>query len=242
MKSLLFLFAILFSVGWGAPTVPFEVVNRYPHDTGSFTEGLLYYNGVIYESAGLYGQSSLRKVNLTSGEVLQRIDVPPSFFAEGLVLFHDALFQMTWKENVVFKYDRETFELLNTFSNPYDGWGLTTDGTSLIMSTGSSHIYFVDPTDFTVKNSITVTNSGSPVRNLNELEYINGEIWANVWLTNKIVRIDPTTGNVNSVLDFTSIKTRGAEFNGIAFDSVNQRIFVTGKYWPTLFEIIPDNY
>jgi len=237
---------LLFSyeeVGENKPgfAVQFQVVNAFPHDRTSFTEGLLYHEGYFYESAGLYGQSSLRKVNVSSGAVLQHMAVDNRYFAEGLALHNDVLYQLEWKAQVVFKYDRNTFQPLERETNPeLEGWGLTSNGTSLIMSTGSSRIYFLDPVSFTVVRTIDVKDGTNPVRNLNELEYIKGEIWANVWLTNKIVRINPDTGVIKSAIDCTSIKPVGnsvQEFNGIAYDSDNDRIFVTGKKWPTIFEI-----
>jgi len=216
-------------------------VTTYPHDRTSFIEGFFYYDGYFYESSGLYGDSSVRRVNISDGAVLQSRDVDSQYFGEGLALFGNYLYQLEWRARIVFVYDRDTLTPIRNFQNPAsEGWGLTTDGTHLIMSVGTSRIYFLDPVSFTVVRYIDVKDGSNLVRNLNELEYINGEIWANVWLTNKIVRINPDTGVIKSIIDCTSLKPSNGysqEFNGIAYDSENNRIWVTGKKWPTIFEI-----
>lgn len=225
------------------PEYSYEVLHTYPHDRGAFTQGLLYLDGVLYESTGLNGESSLRKVDLQTGKVLQQISVPAQYFAEGLAELNGKLYQLTWQNHKCFVYDLATFKQEKEFSYPTEGWGLTTDGQSLIMSDGSEQIRFLDPATFEVKRAITVTARGNPVRNLNELEYVNGEIFANVWTTFKIVRIDPATGNVVGIIDLAGIlpfEDRAPDtdvLNGIAWDPKGERLFVTGKHWPKLFEI-----
>jgi len=220
----------------------YAVVNVYPHDPGAFTQGLVYADGVLYESTGLNGRSSLRRVALQTGEVLQRRELAPEFFGEGLALFNDRLIQLTWQNNTGFVYDVDSFELLQTWAYPTEGWGLTHDGTHLIMSDGSAVLRFLDPHTFAVQREVTVTDAGRPVAQLNELEYINGEVFANVWTTDWVVRIDPRTGRVVGWVDLSGLLTpdeRAAAdvLNGIAYDSQGGRLFVTGKLWPKLFEI-----
>jgi len=233
--------AVTFQIGTQgtAPLLGYKVINTYPHDIHAFTEGLFFYDDFMYESTGLYGGSSLRKVNVTTGTPVKQISINKTYFAEGCTIFDNQIFQLTWREDVVFQYNWETFAVTETFTNPEtEGWGLTQNGTHLIMSTGSSYLYFLDPYDFEVLGNVSVVNGNRGVSNLNELEYINGEVWANVWMTNKIVKINPWTGLVTGIIDFTNIKPRrGQEFNGIAYDSVNNRTFVTGKNWPSLFEV-----
>ncbi len=225
------------------PEYSYEVVHVYPHDRGAFTQGLLYQDGVLYESTGLNGESSLRKVELETGKVLQQVSVPAQYFAEGLALFNGKLYQLTWQNHKCFVYDLATFKQEKEFSYPTEGWGLTTDGQSLIMSDGSAQIRFLDPATFELKRAITVTARGNPVANLNELEYIKGEIFANVWTTYKIVRIDPANGNVVGIIDLNGllpVEDRAMDtdvLNGIAWDAKGERLFVTGKHWPKLFEI-----
>ncbi|HFQ94654.1 MAG TPA: glutaminyl-peptide cyclotransferase, partial [Anaerolineae bacterium] len=193
-------------------------------------------------------QSSLRRVEPETGEVLQIQDVPPEYFAEGLVLWDGKLIQLTWKENTAFIYDKDSFEKLGEFSYPTEGWGITHDGRNLIMSDGTATLYFRDPETFAETGRIEVRDENGPVVRLNELEYIDGEIWANVWQTNRIARIDPATGQVtgwidlNGILDNTTLTQKADVLNGIAYDAENGRIFITGKLWPTLFEIeiVPD--
>lgn len=225
------------------PVYTYEVVHAWPHDRGAFTQGLLYLDGALYESTGLNGASSLRKVELKTGAVLKEISVPPQFFAEGLTLLNGKLFQLTWQNHECFVYDLATFNQKKEFSYPGEGWGLTTDGQSLIMSDGTSQIRFLDPATFEVKRTINVTIGDRPVALLNELEYIKGEIFANVWRSNVIVRIDPATGQVRGVIDLTGLlpqadRDLGTDvLNGIAYDAAGGRLFVTGKRWPKLFEI-----
>lgn len=220
----------------------FEVVASYPHDPGAFTQGLQYVDGVLYEGTGLYGHSSLRRVNLESGEVEQQINLAPAYFGEGIHVLEDRIYQLTWQSQVAFLYDRESFALLGEFSYPTEGWGLTYDGETLLMSDGTSTIFRRDPETFAEVGRFTVTDRGAPVVRLNELEYINGSLWANIWQTDEIVIIDPTNGEVTARVNLAGLlpqeMSAGADvLNGIAYDAENDRIFVTGKRWPLLFEI-----
>jgi glutamine cyclotransferase len=225
------------------PTYTYEVVKVYPHDRSAFTQGLVYLKGALLESTGLNGESTLRKVDLETGNVLQSIDVPAEYFAEGLALQDGKLFQLTWQNNKCFVYDLETFQKEKEFTYPGEGWGLTTDGHSLIMSDGTDQIRFLDPATFAEKRRITVLTNGQPVTRLNELEYIKGEIYANVWTTDYVVRIDPATGKITGVIDFTGLLAPSDRdqntdvLNGIAYDPDGDRLFVTGKHWPKLFEV-----
>lgn len=220
----------------------YEVIATYPHDREAFTQGLVYDDGVLFESTGLNGRSSLRRVNLQTGEVLQRRDIDPQYFAEGLALFKDRLIQLTWQSNKGFVYDKTSFEPLREWNYPTEGWGLTHDGKQLIMSDGTSTLRFLNPETFAVEREITVTDQGQPVVRLNELEYVNGEVFANVWQTDLVARVDPQTGRVLGWIDLggllTPVERMGTDvLNGIAYDPAGDRLFVTGKLWPKLFEI-----
>lgn len=226
------------------PTYGYRVLYTYPHDPDAFTQGLLFADGVLYESTGIKRTpSSLREVDLNIGEVTQFLDVGSEFFAEGLVLWQDRLIQLTWQNRVAFVYDRESFALLDTWAYDTEGWGITHNGRCLIMSDGTSTLYFRDPETFAEVGRITVQDPNGPVAWLNELEFIEGEVWANIWQSNRIVRIDPATGQVVGSIDLTGLLdpatlTQPVDvLNGIAYDAENGRIFVTGKLWPTLFEI-----
>lgn len=225
------------------PAYTYEVVRTYPHDRGAFTQGLAFLDGMLYESTGLNGRSSLRQVDLDSGKVLKQIDVPSQYFAEGLAILGDKAYQLTWQNHVGFVYDRNTFAKEGEFSYTGEGWGLATDGHSLILSDGTDQIRFLDPTNFTVTRTIPVRFEGHPVFYLNELEYINGEIFANIWQSDDVVRIDPATGRVTGVIDFTSLlpaedrEPTTDVLNGIAYDPAGKRLFVTGKLWPKIFEV-----
>jgi glutamine cyclotransferase len=227
----------------GRPAIyGYTVVATYPHDRAAFTQGLVYDNGVLYESTGQYGQSSLRKVQLKTGRVLQRRGVSRKYFAEGLVLVGNRLIQLSWKEQTGFVYDKATFRQTRTFTYTTEGWGITFDGTSLIMSDGSANLYFLDPQTFALQDTLAVSDNGQPVTRLNELEFVNGEILANVWQTDRIARINPKTGRVIGWIDLSGLLTpterqRADVLNGIAYDPKGDRLFVTGKYWPKLFEI-----
>lgn len=224
------------------PFYTYEVVHTYPHDRSGFTQGLLFLDGALYESTGLNGQSSLRKVDLGTGTVLKQQDVPSQYFAEGLAALNGKLYQLTWQNQKGFIYDLQTFEQQGTFTYSGEGWGLTTDGKSLIMSDGTAQIRFLDPTTFQVQRTITVTDQGKPIDRLNELEWVKGEIFANVWITPIVVRIDPASGKVLGVIDFSgllsSAERQGTDvLNGIAYDATGDRLFITGKLWPKLFEV-----
>lgn len=221
----------------------YEVIRAYPHDPTAFTQGLVYHQGMLYESTGLNGQSSLRRVELQTGQVLKKIDVPQQYFAEGLALFNNRLYQLTWLTQTTFVYDLDSFGALKTFGYTGEGWGLTHDDHSLIMSDGTNQIRFLDPETFQVQRTITVLDGASPVRELNELEYIKGEIFANIWQSDRIARIDPPTGRVTGWINLSGLlssedRTRPVDvLNGIAYDETGDRLFVTGKLWPKLFEI-----
>ena len=219
----------------------YEVVSSYPHDPKAFLQGWVWYDGGFYESTGLYGESTLRRVAFPSGDVTQKVDVPKEHFAEGLAMIGNKLIQLTWKSKKAFIYDRESFGLLGDFPYETEGWGLTYDGASLILSDGSQNLYFLDPETYQVTRTQPVTLDGRPVRQLNELEWIKGEVWANVWHTDYILRIDPASGQVVGVLDMTGLLQNGHGnedvLNGIAYDAETDRTFVSGKLWPLLFEI-----
>lgn len=227
-----------------APVDRYKVVRSYPHDPKAFTQGLVYLDGVLYESTGLKGQSSLRKVRLETGEVLQIHQLEPQYFAEGIAVWRDRIVQLTYTTGLGFVYDRDTFKTLRTFTYKGEGWGLTHDGTRLIMTDGSSFLRFWDPETLQETGRIQVRDGGRPVEQLNELEYIKGEVFANVWGSHRIARIDPQTGRVNRWIDLTGLldarEARNVDvLNGIAYDAGKDRIFVTGKLWPRLFEIVP---
>lgn len=221
----------------------YEVVNSYPHDPTSFTQGLLWKNGGFYESTGMYDHSKLRRLEFPSGKVLKEIKLDPEIFAEGLALVDSRLIQLTWKSHRGFVYDVETFRLLQEFAYDTEGWGLTYDGKNLILSDGSSDLFYFDPQTLKPIKKLPVRMNGQPVLELNELEFIEGEIWANVWQTDLILRIDPSTGHVTSFLNLKGILApsdrKGTEdvLNGIAYDGDQKHIFVTGKLWPRIFEI-----
>jgi glutamine cyclotransferase len=220
----------------------YVVVASYPHDPGAFTQGLQYVEGMLYEGTGLNGASSLRRVDLETGEVEQQVDLPEQYFGEGIVVIGDLIYQLTWQSNVAFVYDRESFELVDEFDYPTEGWGLTYDGQELLMSDGSSTLYRRDPETFAEVGQIEVLDGTEAVQHLNELEYIDKLIWANIWLTDEIVLIDPASGQVVARLDLSGLLPSEAQadadvLNGIAYDEANDRIFVTGKLWPTLFEL-----
>jgi glutaminyl-peptide cyclotransferase len=231
------------SVQAALPVYGVRVVHAYPHDPGAFTEGLFYKDGFLYESTGLEGHSNIRKVALETGKVLQQHDLRPDLFGEGIVPWRGRLIQVTWRTGLGFVYDLATFKTVSTFSYPGEGWALTTDGARLILSDGTPRLRFLDPATLKQTDDLTVTAQGAPVANLNELEWVKGEILANIWLTNKIARIDPTTGNVTGWIDVGLLpealhKTNPDEIpNGIAYDKAGDRLFITGKDWPHLYEI-----
>jgi glutamine cyclotransferase len=224
----------------------YTVVNSYPHDPEAFLQGLLWHEGDFYESTGLEGRSSLRRVDFPSGRVEKITRLSPDLFGEGLALVGDRLVQLTWTTRRGFVYDRESFRLLREFSYQTEGWGITYDGKNLIMSDGSNQLTYLDTESFEPVRKLRVTMDGRPLNLLNELEFINGEIWANVWQQDIIVRIDPNSGQVTSFLNLRGIlkpdMRTGSEdvLNGIAYDEHEKRIFVTGKLWPRIFEIQVD--
>lgn len=227
------------------PEGNFKVVvkNKWYHDPNAYTQGLVYHNGYLYESTGNYGASSLRKIELETGKILRMHKLSHFHFAEGIAIFNNKIYQLTWQNRICFVYDLETFNLVNTFSYDGEGWGLTNDKNFLIMSNGSNQIIFINPENFKTVRIINVTEGSTRVDNLNELEYINGEIFANVFMTNDIVRINPENGNIVGRIDLTPLykylptNTKAEVLNGIAYDPDNDRYFVTGKYWDYVFEI-----
>jgi glutamine cyclotransferase len=229
-------------VGMAAAVASYRVVRVYPHDPEAFTQGLVYMDGALYEGTGLNGRSGLRKVRLESGEVLQLQRLAPELFGEGIAVWRDTIFQLTWQSGIGFIYDRSSFQRTGTFTYPGEGWGLTHDGTRLIMSDGTAWLRFLDPATQRETGRIQVMDGHTPVVHLNELEYVKGEVLANVWQTERIARISPATGKVNGWIDLTGLLAPGdAEradvLNGIAYDAEKDRLFVTGKLWPKLFEI-----
>jgi uncharacterized repeat protein (TIGR01451 family) len=221
----------------------YTIVNAYPHDPDAFTQGLVFEDGVLYEGTGIRGSSTLRKVALETGEVLQSYNLPAEYFGEGITIYGDRIIQLTWQRHAGFVYDKASFELLQEFAYPTEGWGIAHDGERLIMSDGSSTLYFWDPETFEEVGRVDVYDESGSVTRLNELEYIQGEVYANVWFTDHIARIEPQTGRVTGWIDLTGLLDPGSVtqsakvLNGIAYDAQNDRLFVTGKLWPTLFEI-----
>ncbi len=228
----------------GAPVSRYEVVRTYPHDPGAFTQGLEFVDGFLYESTGMNGTSGIRKVRLENGEVLQVQPLEERYFGEGMTVFGNSIFQLTWQSGIGFVYDRATFDRQRTFSYTGEGWGLTHDDTRLIMSDGTSALRFLDPGTLKETGRLRVTDGGRPVDQLNELEIVKGEIYANVWQTDRIARISPKTGRVTGWIDLRGLLSpadaagRNVDvLNGIAYDAAGDRLFVTGKRWPKLFEI-----
>ena len=230
----------------GVPEYTYEVVHSYPHDRTAFTEGLFYLDGFLYESTGIEGASSVRKVRLETGEVVQRHDLPSAYFGEGIIHWKDRLIQLTYKTEVGFVYNLRTFETERRFEYPGEGWAMTQDGKNIFMSDGTAQIRIWDPETLRELRRITVTDQGQPVPNVNELEWVKGEIYANIWETDRIARIDPATGRVVGWIDLSGLlnpneRIAGPEgtdvLNGIAYDAKGNRLFVTGKRWPKLFEI-----
>jgi len=224
------------------PTWSFDVVRSYPHDAEAFTQGLVYLDGFFYESTGLNGRSSLRKVEPETGAVVQRLDVARRYFAEGLAHWKGRLLQLTWDTKVGFIYDRTTFRQLGTFPYTGEGWGLAEDGRRLIMSDGTPTLRFLDPETLAETGRVQVRDASGPVMHLNELEVVGGEVFANVWLTDRIARISPETGRVTGWIDLEGLRPRqdptgNAVLNGIAYDAAGDRLFVTGKLWPRIYEI-----
>jgi glutaminyl-peptide cyclotransferase len=249
MRTLALFFALFLAaagvpVRAAVPVYGYDVVHTYPHDSTAFTEGLFYLNGFLYESTGLERHSSIRKVRIDTGTVLQKIDIPPQYFGEGIVNWQGHLISLTWRSQVGFVFDLASFKLQKQFDYTGEGWALTQDGRQLIMSDGTPELRFINPQTLKETNRITVTLDGNAVRNVNELEWVKGEIFANLWETDWILRIDPKTGRVIGVINLAGLlspaeRVAGPDgvLNGIAYDAKGDRLFVTGKNWPKLFEI-----
>jgi glutaminyl-peptide cyclotransferase len=238
--------AVALLLGLAAPAradTPWTLVNSYPHDATAFTEGLFYLDGALYESTGLEGQSDIRKVTLKTGKVVQRRLLDSRFFGEGIVNWKDRIISLTWRHRQGFVWKRADLTPLSSFRYEGEGWALTQDGRHIIMSDGTAQLRFLDPDSLAEQRRITVTWNGRPVDRLNELEYVKGEVWANIWYETKIARIDPATGAVRDWIDVAPLRKAAgvtdseAVANGIAYDAAKDRVFITGKNWPKLFEI-----
>jgi glutaminyl-peptide cyclotransferase len=233
----------LFVAGFSPPQQGYRVVKSYPHDRNAFTQGLEFRDGFLYEGTGLVGRSSLRKVKLDTGQVVQQFDVPQPFFGEGITVLNQRIVQLTWQSQTGFIYDKSSFRLVGSFNYSGEGWGLTNDGKQIYMSDGTSQLRVWDPATLKEVRRITVRDGGRDVPALNELEFVHGEILANVWLTDRIARISPADGKVRGWVDLTGIVSNAdrsgpqAVLNGIAYDAAGDRLFVTGKLWPRIFEI-----
>ncbi|KQW43383.1 MULTISPECIES: glutaminyl-peptide cyclotransferase [unclassified Roseateles] len=225
------------------PVQGFKVVQSYPHDPDAFTQGLFFHAGHLYESTGLRGRSTIRRVEITTGRVLQAVDLPPEVFGEGITRWGDRLIALSWQEQTAFVLDLKTFKLWRKFSYAGEGWGLANSERELIMSDGTAELRLLDPLTFKELRRLRVTAAGRPVAQLNELEWVDGQIWANVWQTDRIARIDPSSGRVLGWIDLTGLLPAAQRtghddvLNGIAYDAAAKRLFVTGKLWPRLFEI-----
>ena len=225
------------------PKHGYQIIGVWPHDTSAFTQGLIFTDGKLYESTGQEGRSSLRQVDLQTGSVAKKVDVPMPYFAEGITVLNGKIYQLTWQHQVGFIYDAQKLEKIGEFPYDGEGWGIATDGRSLIISDGSNRLRFLDPDSFRVTKTIAVLDGKMPVEDLNELEYVNGEIYANIWHDQRIATIDPQNGRVTGWIDLTGLLQPGdvrdpeAVLNGIAYDQASDRLFVTGKLWPRLFEI-----
>jgi glutamine cyclotransferase len=235
------------------PLISYSILKVYPHDTTSYTEGLEWRNNSLFESGGNYGSSKIVQYGL-NGKILKSMDIAKQYFGEGITILNDKIYQLTWKENKVFVYDAASFKKIQELTWPYEGWGMTNDGKNLIISTGSSNLYFVDPSTFKILNQVSVNDNYGPVSSVNELEYVKNVIYANVYETDFIIKIDPQTGNVLGRIDCTNLLQKsgmnydlqkytssGNVLNGIAYDSVHNSFYVTGKMWPALFEIKLNN-
>lgn len=227
----------------GVPVEGYEIVKVFPHDREAYTQGLVFHDGKLLESTGEVGHSSLRRVEIETGKVVQKVEVPVPYFAEGITLLKGKIYQLTWEHELGFIYDAWTFEKTGQFNYRGEGWGLTSDGQSLILSDGTDRVRFLDPDNFQVQKTIAVRDRGTPVNQINELEYVQGELYANIWHTDRIARINPQTGIIAGWINLTGLLTGGevrdqeAVLNGIAYDETSGRLFVTGKLWPKLFEI-----
>ncbi|MBI3138704.1 MAG: glutaminyl-peptide cyclotransferase [Sphingobacteriales bacterium] len=225
-------------------SLSYSIVATYPHDTSSYTQGLLVYNGQLYEGTGNYKKSRLRKIDLKTGEALQEISLNPLYFGEGVTILRDTVYQLTWKEKKVLVYTLKDFKKIKEYTVDFEGWGLTTDGSNLIVTTGTGELFFYKPDGFTLLRTQVVTEAGTPTYNLNELEYIDGYIYANQYTTPYIFKINPTTGEIVAKADLTNTWNRAKSLytetevpNGIAYDAVTKKIYITGKWWPELYEV-----
>ncbi len=239
------------NVSYVPPAIQYNVIKVYPHDTSSYTQGLIWYNNTLYEGTGLKEKSKLLRVDLNTGKQNQQVKLDDKYFGEGITILNNKIYQLTWQEHKVFVYDLNTFKKEQEFEWPYDGWGLTNNGKDLIVSTGNNSLYFVDPTTFKILRTLGVSDNYGPVAYINELEYVNGFIYANIYETDTIIKINPETGAVVGKLDLSDILSKngvaynpqqigpntGNVLNGIAFDSAKNSFYVTGKCWPALFEI-----
>ncbi|HEX8357416.1 MAG TPA: glutaminyl-peptide cyclotransferase [Segetibacter sp.] len=226
--------------------IQYNIVATYPHDTASYTQGLIWQNNTLYEGTGLEGQSRLLKVDLANGKATQEISLDPSVFGEGITILNDKIYQLTWQNHKVFVYDAKTFKKVKEFAWNHEGWGITHNGSELIISTGESNLYVVDPESFKVKKIIGVTDNNGPLGNLNELEYIDHAIYANIYTSDVIIKIDPGSGRVVGKMDFSNLLAKSGKqvsddgnlvLNGIAYDSTKNSMYITGKKWPLLFEV-----
>lgn len=225
------------------PEYTFKIVREFPHDPSAFLQGLVYRDGFFYEGTGRYGESSLRKVRMETGEVVQQVNLPREYFGEGITIFNDRIVQITWQSHTGFVYNLKDFSFLRQFSYPGEGWGLTTHGSEIYMSDGTPEIRVLDGSTLQEKRRIKVHDGATPIQELNELEYVEGEIYANIWHTDRIACISPQTGKVLGWIDLTGLlspvyrRDEEAVLNGIAYDPQKKRLFVTGKLWPKIFEI-----
>ena len=244
--SLLVLQGVLGCMPIGKATTPVwnaRVVATYPHDPGAYTQGLVIENGQMFEGTGKYGSSTLREVDLKTGKVIRSLSLDEQYFGEGIAILNGNIFQLTWKNNFCFVYDLNSFQYKEYFRYPFEGWGLTSNGNELILSDGSSELRFIDPNSFKEVRRISVKDGSERIKNLNELEYISGEIWANIWYEDRIARVSPETGKLLGWIDLSGLypksqrEDRDQVLNGIAQDSHTKKLYVTGKNWPKLFEI-----
>ncbi len=226
--------------------ISYNIVASYPHDTSSYTQGLIWQNNSLYEGTGLEGQSKLMKVDIKNGKAEQSLSLAPDVFGEGITILNDKIYQLTWQNHKVYVYEAKTFKKIKEFDWEHEGWGLTHNGKELIISTGDSNLYFVDPETFKVTRIVGVTDNNGPVGNLNELEYINGSVYSNIYLTDYIIQIDPSNGHITGKIDLNGLLEKsgkhvnteeGYVLNGIAYDSTKKSLYITGKKWPLLYEM-----
>lgn len=226
--------------------ISYNIVNTFPHDTSSFTQGLIWQNNSLYEGTGMWGHSRLLQVDIKNGKAEKSVSLDPAMFGEGITMLGNKIYQLTWENHKVYVYDAKTFKKLNEFTWDHEGWGITNNGTDLIVSTGDSNLYFVDPDSFKIKKIVGVSDNNGPVGNLNELEFVNGVVYANVYLADIIVKIDAASGHVLGKIDLSGLLAKagkqvdtneGYVLNGIAYDSTKKSMYITGKKWPLLFEM-----